>query len=496
MKKNFIAFLLLLIIQFFSIALFKLVPVFVRNFPLKNTEAVFFSLSQNVLGAKDYAIHLVKEALLDSVQFFLLLEIAIIVITVLLKIVTKKNSVRILLAITICSTTISTIVCSNRLYNKIPVKEYLTAIQSITEKPEHSQFYKDEYIDPREAHITFNEKRNLLLIFLESMEFNFQDSSNGGNLKENLIAEITTYMNQYQSFKPGGTQILGTGWTMADVVAKTCGIPLLFPKGIDGNTLGLRKFLPGAYCLSNLLADQGYQTTFLQGSNLKFASMKYFLETHSIKNNYGFFEFLEKQKQLIDTTTFWGLRDNTLYEITKLHIKQLDESNTPWFLWMQTIDTHTPYGILDKECKEDYLPEEKQYPYVIKCASKQLHRFIEWAKEQSWFEKTTIIVAGDHATMASPETVGFKEKNIHHYWLNFLINSTLVSAKDNRFFSSLDFYPTLVEAIGGNIQEHALGLGRSLFSEKPTLLEKYGLDSLNKMLQKKSLEYDYFLSGN
>ena len=54
-------------------------------------------------------------------------------------------------------------------------------------------------------------------------------------------------------------------------------------------------------------------------------------------------------------------------------------------------------------------------------------------------------------------------------------------------------FPTILESIGADIPDGALGLGRSLYSKLPTLLEKYGQSFLNEVLGKRSVEYDYFL---
>ena len=54
-------------------------------------------------------------------------------------------------------------------------------------------------------------------------------------------------------------------------------------------------------------------------------------------------------------------------------------------------------------------------------------------------------------------------------------------------------FPTILEAMGAKIPGRALGLGRSLYSLAPTLLEQYGLDSLNNALEKRSPNYGYFI---
>ena len=115
---------------------------------------------------------------------------------------------------------------------------------------------------------------------------------------------------------------------------------------------------------------------------------------------------------------------------------------------------------------------------------------------QEWFDNTVIAVMGDHAMMAAPELIGFKDANITHYWLDFFINSSRNAESYNREFTSLDMFPTILESMGAEIPNGALGLGRSLYLNGPTLLEKYGIDSLNRALGKRSVEYDYFLYFN
>lgn len=60
----------------------------------------------------------------------------------------------------------------------------------------------------------------------------------------------------------------------------------------------------------------------------------------------------------------------------------------------------------------------------------------------------------------------------------------------DRQFTVFDMYPTTLAAIGAEIEGEKLGLGVNLFSDTPTLLEKYGYYRLNGELGKKSVYYD------
>ncbi|MBQ4058655.1 MAG: hypothetical protein IJD40_06970 [Lachnospiraceae bacterium] len=53
--------------------------------------------------------------------------------------------------------------------------------------------YEDYYVDGRDVKLTFPEtKRNLIYIFLESMETTYADTSFGGAMRQNYMMELTS----------------------------------------------------------------------------------------------------------------------------------------------------------------------------------------------------------------------------------------------------------------------------------------------------------------
>lgn len=500
MKKK-ILYTLLNIVLFLELFCFGLIPVLKETFPLEKIEAVLFTLSQNTDGSQAFVISLALGALKKSFVIFALVSLLAAAIPVVFRQLKKRGILKVnrtptYLQVTIVLVAVVLFSLIKTAFAQLPIINYILAWDDINAVPEHSEFYQKEYVNPDSVQIKFNQKRNLILIFLESMEYNYQDSANGGNLPVNLIPEITSYMQNEQSFLPGGAPAFGMGWTMAAVVAKTCGIPLNFPPRIKNSFTPLKSFIPGTTCLTDILAREGYNTAVSQGSNIKFSGMNDFLNTHSNPHIFDLITYDKNDKVKKDEKAQWGVLDSLHYEFSKTTIGNLASNEKPWAIWMFTMDTHSPHGFLDKTCEvPDNTPEKKQYPYILKCASRQVDKFIKWAQTQDWYENTTIAVMGDHATAASPETVGFTEPNITHYWLDFFINSAIEGKGGHRKFTSLDMYPTILESIGAEIPDGALGLGRSLYLANPTLLEKYGQDSLDNALKKRSLEYNYFLYG-
>ena len=470
----------------FEIFCIKLTPVLAETFPLDNAEAVVFTLTQNLSGARDFTFSLI----LGSLAWAVLITIAAVALAIgYLKYRKRPSYIKIFAVLN----AICLVLLAHSVHTNVPIASYYKLWTGSDTTIESNDFYTKEYIEPDSVKIEFSEKRNLILIFLESVEYNFQDSANGGTLPQNLIPEITEYIKTEQSFIPGGTQIIGTGWTMADVVAKTCGIPLMFSPRNPVHPTKNGKLIPGATCLTDILHQHGYTTVVSKGADLSFSAMRAFVNTHQVNEGYGRDEYLQRWEINPNVLNEWGVSDSAHYALIKQHIERISAAGKPWAIWTITLNTHMPYGASDPNCHiPDNATNKENILSSIRCTSRQLDKFIQWAKTQEWYDNTTIAVMGDHATMAPKHVIGFLKPQTH-YWLNFFIHSARTPMTNKREFTSLDMFPTILEAMGAKIQGDALGLGRSLYSWAPTLIEKYGLDSLNTQLKKHSETYSKFI---
>lgn len=98
-----------------------------------------------------------------------------------------------------------------------------------------SDLYEKYYVDPRYVNITFpDKKRNLIHLYLESVETSYMSKESGGAQKESYMPELEVLANNNINFshqdRLGGSYTLeGTQWTIASMVAQESGIPLLLP---------------------------------------------------------------------------------------------------------------------------------------------------------------------------------------------------------------------------------------------------------------------------
>ena len=359
-----------------------------------------------------------------------------------------------------------------------------------------TQLYEDHYADPDTVAITFpEEKRNLVYIMLESMETTYLPEDLGGASHTNLIPELTALAQENINFSHnsgiGGFHATnGASWTIGAIVAQTAGIPLKVPSGIDDWQNGYGKdgiFLPGVTSITNILDDAGYHTTFLCGSDAGFGGRKTYYNTHGMDKIYDIYTARKDGIVPKDYFVWWGMEDLYLFDYAKRELSQISQNDEPFAFTMLTVDTHHIGGYQCAYCTEEYA---ETYEQSISCSSRQVLDFVNWLKEQPFWENTTVVITGDHLSMDN----GYFQRNVDEDYQRMVYNCILNAAvttenTKNRQYAAVDLFPTTLAALGCTIDGNRLGLGTNLFSNIPTLTEKWGFDRFNSELSKASEYY-------
>lgn len=356
---------------------------------------------------------------------------------------------------------------------------------------ENSSFFEENYVDPSQVTITFPEqKRNLIYIYVESYETTYLSKDLGGALNQNLIEDMATTAQEGINFsstdKLGGFyQLPGTGWTIAAIVSQSAGIPLNIP--VDTNiTLSGINYLPGAYGIGQVLAKEGYNQEFLIGSDKTFASRNLWFEQHGNYKIYDYNDAVADDRIPADYDENWGYEDSKLFEYAKEDLKELAAQGKPFNLTLLTTNTHHPIGYLEDSCVIKY---DDHFKAAVNCSSIMIQEFLRWLAQQDFYDNTTVVVTGDHLSMNKTlfENIdpGY-ERTVLEMFLNCPVSTDY---EKNRQFSAFDMYPTTLASLGAVIEGDRLGLGTNLFSGKKTLLEQYGLDTVDDEL---SIHSDYY----
>lgn len=364
-----------------------------------------------------------------------------------------------------------------------------------------SELLDEVYVAPEDTKITFPEqKRNLIHIYLESLENSYLSKDLGGYMDENLMPELTELTQQEgivfsdtDNFFGGPMKGTGTQWSIASMVNQTTGLPMKAP-GINNDYGSPGNFLPGAYTLNDLLTDNGYVQTVMFGADARFGGLRYYYETHGDVLVYDYQYAIENGIIPSDYRVWWGFEDDKLYELAKEEITRLYETGKPFNFTMETADTHKPGGYIGPNTPTPY---ENSYANAIAYSTAQCVEFINWIKQQPFYENTTIVIIGDHVSM---ETDFFDFYNFSDDYLRTQYNCILnpapsvenpsKSVTNNRVWCNWDMYPTILAAMGCTVEGERLGVGTNLFSGKDTIFEEYGVDFTNAEFEKVSDLYN------
>lgn len=340
---------------------------------------------------------------------------------------------------------------------------------------DYSNFYEENYRVESSDLPRSTQKRNLIVIFVESLESNF------------LIPNLRALANQSVNFSTtqgfgGHNQVGATSWTIAGIVGYMCGIPLNLPSIIA------KSFLPNAECVSDSLAKMGYNQLMIMGSNDDFAAKGAFLKSHNIKSkDVKYYKNIGALPS--DYAHSWGFSDSKLFEFARDELKNLADSTDNFALYLLTNNTHSPDFFIESTCGA----VESNYQNAINCVDLLIGEFIAWIRTQDFYENTTILIVGDHL-MNTNLPLPRESRKIYNAFINPRFcdlrtksanqkmdchDSTRCAKSRNedltksRNLSHFDFAPLILDSLG--ICTKSFGLGRNPLLGQ-TLLESNGVD--------------------
>ena len=488
--------ILMIIISVIGWILYNLGNWVLETWGLLSIDEIIFHLKVPLEGTN-------SDVVMDGVRACLPMAVIVLFVCIFLIIGIKRKRIHCMIALLL----IAVISCGSavksayRVYDELDVKEYLAS------QKKESHFIEQNYVDPRTTQITFPEqKRNLIYIFLESMESTYASKEDGGGMDFNCIPELTQLAEENTNFSNtdklgGGYPAYGGTWTMAGIFSQTSGIPIKNSEQTDDVNATLAEqssFSSQARNLEDILADEGYNQCFMIGSDATFGGRRAYFESHGKGKTEICDYYTAKEKGQIpeDYYVWWGYEDQKLFANAQEKLTELGSKDEPFNFTMLTVDTHFEDGYVCDLCQDEF--GDNQYANVMACSSRQIDAFIKWIQEQPFYENTTIVLSGDHLTMDSDfcnDVSEDYERSVYNVFINLPEDlDTSFEKTHNREFATLDMFPTTLAAMGVKIEGDKLGLGVNLFSDEQTLTEQYGRDGLDKELMKKSKFYDMLIN--
>lgn len=462
----------------FAISVLLAFSVFwmIQTWPGLHMDELVFHLVQGVSGAGENMVEdYVVKAILPSI-------LSIFLLAFIFYRTKKSDHEKKIIAAALSGACL--VIAAASVYASTDVGEYVIS------RSKESGFIHENYADPSCVEMTFpDQKRNLIYIFLESMEITYADEENGGAFEENVIPELTKLAEENETFSGdehllnGAYSLPGTTWTMGGMFAATSGLPLQI--SIKDNDMSKQaQFFPSITVLGDILEQEGYWNVLLIGSNAGFAGRKLYFESHGDYEMRDYHYAIDHGLIDPDYKVWWGYEDNKLIRFAKDTLDELSSSKEPFNLTILTVDTHFENGYVCEDCPDTF--GNNQYANVMACSSKKISEFINWCKTQPWYENTSIVISGDHPTMDRDfcnQVTGYDRRVYTAY-----INAAAENRKphENRIYSTFDHFPTTLAALGVSIEGERLGLGTNLFSGKQTLCEELGVRDETALLKQKS----------
>lgn len=488
--------ILIIIISVLGFILYNLGNWVLDTWGLLSIDEIIFHLKVPLDGTN-------SDVVLDGINACVPLAVLVLFLSIFLIIGLRNKHGKCMIALFL----VAVIACGSagraayEVYDELDVKEYL-----VSQKKE-SHFIEQNYVDPRTTKITFpDKKRNLIYIYLESMESTFASKGDGGGLDFNCIPELTTLAEENTNFSDsdklgGGYPAYGGTWTMAGIFSQTSGIPIKNSEQTDDVNATLAEqysFSSQARNLEDILADEGYNQCFMIGSDATFGGRRAYFESHG-KGQTEICDYnTAKENGQIpeDYYVWWGYEDQKLFANAQEKLTELSSKDEPFNFTMLTVDTHFEDGYVCEQCQNEF--GDNQYANVMACSSRQVDAFVKWIQQQPFYENTTIVISGDHLTMDSDfcnDVSEDYERSVYNVFINLPEGlDTSFEKTHNREFATLDMFPTTLAAMGVTIEGDRLALGVNLFSDEQTLTEQYGRKGLDKELMKKSKFYDMLIN--
>ncbi|GEM_PF-1689948 len=317
-------------------------------------------------------------------------------------------------------------------------------LAEIADTPQARSVYRQLDPDPvSRARLLASPGRNLVLIYMESLERMYADPKAFPGLTPNLdrLRAQGLDFSGFESFD-------GATYTIAGMFASQCGAPLFTSPfaAFDyaaGNNNDETTFQPKLVCLGDVLHAAGYDQVYIGGAPISFSNKGLFYKMHGYDQALGLDE-LEAAAGGNLPNSGWGLYDQDLFRLALNQYRQLEQSGKPFNLTMITLDTHPPDGRPSPGCPR-YTASSNSMLQSIHCTDYLIGQFIaQLSREASW-RNTVVAVMSDHLALRN-DSEPLYPKGYHRQPLLFVLNAGQ-GERSMRFYH-MDVAPTLLDLLG------------------------------------------------
>jgi phosphoglycerol transferase MdoB-like AlkP superfamily enzyme len=198
------------------------------------------------------------------------------------------------------------------------------------------------------------------------------------------------------------------------------------------------------FTLASLLERNGYRTSFIYGGESHFDNMRQFFLGNG-------FQTVVDENDYEDPTFVgsWGVSDEDLFD--RAHEEFMKSGDQPFFSLVFTSSNHSPFDIPENRVTpSEYGPRET----AIKYADYALGRYIEKARQSSYWQDTVFLVVADHSVAMNGGTL----VPIERFRIpGIILGDSIEPRRVRGITSQIDLLPTLLSMIGLDTYHPCIG---------------------------------------
>ena len=267
--------------------------------------------------------------------------------------------------------------------------------------------------------------------------------------------------------------------TQAGVMVPARGMK--FQTGLES----VRRFMPCVTFLGDILAAKSYSSRFIVGGDPAFGGLGALYATHGVQTT-GMAEMAQMfpADEVKAAHIEWFLDDQMVLDTARRVHHALVDRPEPLALIVETIAPHGPKGYLSRRNSADGKSKAtKDIARTVECLIDEVMEFVVDIRVSSAAKgrDLRVVLLSDHLNHCptlpdgGPGYAGF---NTVILWGD----TASPPRKIDRLGSMVDVFPTLLDWLGWSEAPVAAGLGRSLLSDAPTLVEEFGIAGLDAMI--------------
>jgi lipoteichoic acid synthase len=324
------------------------------------------------------------------------------------------------------------------------------------------------------------EGKNVIVIQMEATQNFLLNRTIDGQ----VITPVLNQLSKDNFYFPHFYQMVGQGNTAdAEFVVNTSFyIP---PHGAASQDYG-SKALPS---MPKVFEEHGYQTATFHTNNVQFWNRK------ELYKALGFQHYYDADFFGGEDTVFFGSSDEVLYDKTADQLLKMSEAGQPFYAQLITMSSHHPFDIPERKIRFK-LPKRYEgtlvgdYIQAQNYADYSLGKFIEKLKQNGLWEKSVIVIYGDHLGLPIYSLVDHEKDLMHElygreYQFPEMMNIPLLivapGISEPKVFDQtggqVDIFPTIANLMGFSLQDH-IHFGQDILNVTNNLLpQRYYLPS-------------------